>query len=791
MRKPTFEGAALLSIGAAAAGAVTIAAIGDLPPGWLLAQAAVLGIGIGGSALELRGRKVSTTAGLLRIAEATGVPQAAESETALIGALTHRLAAANERRLPAVAARACDTPMTVFDADDRPVFLNQSFVSFARDLKHVFGERSSDPKAAATELLRHLRKRGAKALSRRGEAVEFTVEGATFEAVMSPLEGEDDHSSLCVTWRDVTAVAEARQLIEMMDTANFRFTLDAYGRIIDANEIAAERLGRRADDVLGERMEALFSSEDGLPDWRDMTPGEAIHARLLPHGSDEEIGATLYPLAGSDGRLARTLCIGSPSRRGNPRAAAVLAAIGSAQAVIEFDAEGSVIGASDGACAVLGQTADALQGQSHAAICGAPPSDAARTWERLKSGSPVDLRTAWPAREGARTLKVSYVPVMGEDARLESVLCCLTDLTEESERLRMAERTLADDRKTTEAMISGLEAALERLAGGNLDCFISEPFPERLEPVCRRFNEAVERQCDAFSRLLGSAETLRRSAEEAGAAAGEMARRTESQASTLEQSAAALEQLTINVKASTARNDQFETEVQGAMANATAAGSVVEEAFGAINEIESSSRQISRIIGVIDDIAFQTNLLALNAGVEAARAGDAGRGFAVVASEVRALAQRSSEAAKEIKALISLSAEQVARGVEVVGQGGSALKEVIASVHSIATMVAEVAASARDQSSGLGEIATAVSALDQTTQQTAAMVEESTAAGASLVHQAEGLLSIAATFHLPQGRHQRPPVVPRVPKATVTRLAPAKNGSAALKVVDEDDWTEF
>ncbi|MEO8113579.1 MAG: methyl-accepting chemotaxis protein, partial [Phenylobacterium sp.] len=175
-------------------------------------------------------------------------------------------------------------------------------------------------------------------------------------------------------------------------------------------------------------------------------------------------------------------------------------------------------------------------------------------------------------------------------------------------------------------------------------------------------------------------------------------------------------------------------------------GEVVQQAVAAMGQIEKSSTQISQIIGVIDEIAFQTNLLALNAGVEAARAGDAGRGFAVVASEVRALAQRSADAAKEIKTLISTSSQQVGAGVQLVGETGEALQRIVGQVAEISTLVADIAVSAKEQSTALAEVNTSMNQMDQVTQQNAAMVEQSTAASHSLAEDAKALVGLVGKF---------------------------------------------
>ncbi|PDS41176.1 methyl-accepting chemotaxis protein [Rhizobium anhuiense] len=315
----------------------------------------------------------------------------------------------------------------------------------------------------------------------------------------------------------------------------------------------------------------------------------------------------------------------------------------------------------------------------------------------------------------------------------------------EGERQRRAEI----DRARAAAMgqaTNGLASSLKKLAEGDLTIQIIEPFDPDFEPLRRDFNSAVAQLCRTLSKVAGSTAGIDTGSNEIAHSANDLARRTEQQAAALEQTAAALDEITANVASSSKRAEEARKVAAEANASATTSGIIVAQAVDAMSRIEQSANEISNIIGVIDEIAFQTNLLALNAGVEAARAGEAGKGFAVVAQEVRELAQRSAKAAKEIKALIHTSSGEVATGVELVSKTGGVLKQIGEFVVAMNQHVDAIAASSREQSVGLAEINTAVNSLDQTTQQNAAMVEEASAASASLADESATLRELIGQF---------------------------------------------
>jgi methyl-accepting chemotaxis protein len=345
------------------------------------------------------------------------------------------------------------------------------------------------------------------------------------------------------------------------------------------------------------------------------------------------------------------------------------------------------------------------------------------------------------------------------------------------------------------------------MSNGDLTYRIETEFAPKAAQLKSDFNAAIAQLQQAMGVVLGNVAGIRSGAAEISQAADDLSRRTEQQAASLEETAAALDEITATVNKTAAGARQAADVVDAAKGDAETSGVIVRDAVEAMQAIESSSSQISQIIGVIDEIAFQTNLLALNAGVEAARAGEAGRGFAVVASEVRALAQRSAEAAKEIKTLISTSTSQVGTGVTLVGQTGEALQRIVDRVAEIDGLVSEIAASAQEQAIGLAQVNTAVNQMDQVTQQNAAMVEQSTAASHALDQEAQSLQASAARFKVgtvgqafpAKSAAQRPAApAPASARASTPHMAAALKtlgrGGAALapKAAPEaDGWEEF
>jgi len=347
--------------------------------------------------------------------------------------------------------------------------------------------------------------------------------------------------------------------------------------------------------------------------------------------------------------------------------------------------------------------------------------------------------------------------------------------------------------KDAENVVNALGGGLTALANGDLTHRIITAFPTHYESLRQSFNNAASRLDDILSMVASSAHNVLNGSTEIRSASTDLSSRTEQQAASLEETSAAMGQVTGLVKETAKNAGQVNESISLAYKEANEGGAVVERAVNAMGAIERSSSEISQIITVMDGISFQTNLLALNAGVEAARAGDAGKGFAVVANEVRALAQRSADAAKDIKDLINNSSEQVSLGVNLVGETGSMLSNIVNRVGEISGLVTGISNATVQQASNLQEINNAVAGMDKMTQQNAAMVEESTAAARTMSSEAERLAEMVARFKVSSGSSAKARsqgrVAPVRSKASA-RSVPQVQGNLAI-AQEEADWSEF
>ncbi|GGL37151.1 MULTISPECIES: methyl-accepting chemotaxis protein [Caulobacter] len=537
--------------------------------------------------------------------------------------------------------------------------------------------------------------------------------------------------------------ASAPETLTALDRSLAIIEFDPSGTILTANDNFCTALGYSLSEIKG-RHHSLFvdpayaASPEYRAFWAKLGRGEfdaQEYLRLGKGGAEVWIQASYNPVRNSRGAVTRVVKVATvitAEKRRNVEVEGKLNAISRVQAVIEFTPAGEVLTANQNFLETLGYSLSEIQGQHHRMFvdptyAGSPDYQA--FWRKLNAGEFVSAEFKRVGKGGKEVwIQASYNPIFDHAGRVIKIVKFATDVTG---------RVKAVDE---------IAVGLDHLARNDLTYRIDRPIEAAYEKVRSDFNAAADTLESTMSAISVSTGSVSGGAQEIAKASNDLSRRTEQQAASLEETAAALDEITATVKRSAEGAKQAFSAASQARADAHRSGEIVREAVSAMGAIEGSSRQITQIIGVIDEIAFQTNLLALNAGVEAARAGDAGRGFAVVASEVRALAQRSAEAAKEIKTLIATSSAHVGRGVKLVGDTGEALDGIVAKVAEIDGLISEIASSSQEQATGLAEVNVAVNRMDQVTQQNAAMVEEATAAAGSLSNESRELSRLVGQF---------------------------------------------
>ncbi len=534
--------------------------------------------------------------------------------------------------------------------------------------------------------------------------------------------------------RILSAVSKSQAIIEF----------DLQGKVLTANENFCRALGYELKEIVGNhhRMfcEPTYVTTPAYHDfWARLGRGEydaGTYKRLAKGNREIWIQASYNPVF-RNGKPVKVVKFAADVTETKKKAiddAGKLEALSRSQAVIEFLPTGEILTANENFCGAMGYALGEIVGKHHSIFCEpayARTEEYQRFWQRLSQGEFIANEFVRYGKGGKEIwIQAAYNPITDADGKVYKVVKFATDVTS-----RMS-------------AISELGGALRNLSEGDLTKTLDRSFVPSMEQLRHDFNATVRKLSDTLTTVGDNASAIAAGSRELGDSAESFSRRTEQQAASVEETAAALEEITTTVADSSQRAEEAGRLVAETKHGAEQSGTVVRSAVAAMDQIEKSSREITNIIGVIDDIAFQTNLLALNAGVEAARAGEAGKGFAVVAQEVRELAQRSASAAKEIKALITASSEHVKNGVGLVGQTGTALEQIVTQVADINTNVAAIVKASKEQTIGLREINSAINSLDQTTQQNAAMVEESTAASLRLASEADALHTLLAQFRL-------------------------------------------
>jgi methyl-accepting chemotaxis protein len=600
------------------------------------------------------------------------------------------------------------------------------------------------------------------------------------------------------------AGSDAKAILEAVSKSQAIIEFKPDGTIITANENFCAALGYKLSEIVGQHHRIFVDPAEAVSAeyaafWAKLAAGEfdrRQYKRLTKDGSEIWIEASYNPVfsGGKPYKVVKFATDITAQKLKSAEDAGKLEAISRAQAVIEFTPQGEILHANENFLKTLGYQLSEIKGKHHSMFC--EPSYAAsgdyRTfWARLAAGEFFSDEFMRFGKNGNKIfIQATYNPIFDMNGKVFKVVKFATDVSQRVDN------------------VDQLARSLKALSEGDLTQELSTPFQPALEKLRVDFNGATAKLRGTLQTIHQNAGAIAAASQEIQSASNDLSQRTEQQAASVEETAAALEEITTTVSNSAQQAQEAGQLVRKTKENAERSGEVVGQAVEAMSKIEQSAGEIANIIGVIDEIAFQTNLLALNAGVEAARAGDAGRGFAVVAQEVRELAQRSAQAAKEIKELIGASTGHVKNGVTLVGDTGRALREIVAQVVQVDGNVDSIVEASKEQATGLKEINTAVNSMDQGTQQNAAMVEETTAASHGLARQAEQLFELLTHFNIggeTGARHatpaaaggQRPITTATKPRPKpesspvhqmTARVVHAFSGNAAVK---GDDWEEF
>ncbi len=554
-------------------------------------------------------------------------------------------------------------------------------------------------------------------------------------------------------WFDSRSTADLRGQIEAISRLLPIIEFDLDGNVLTCNDNFTKASGYSRADLRGKhhRMfvdEAVRDTPEYRLFWDNLRRGKAQSAqykRRAKNGQPVWVQATYFPILNRRGKpfkvVKHTVDVTERMLRMSD-GEGQLAAISKAQAVIEFDVDGTIRTANANFLTVMGYTLEELRGRHHRMFVDPleAGSEAYRAlWAKLARGEYDAGQYKYFAKGGREVwIQASYNPILDAENKAFKIVEYATDITAQ----------LAFSQQLREA-VSETQAVVTAAVEGDLTCRISvEGKTGELASLVQGVNTLIEVTMSLVRRIKEASEEVLIRAEEISAGNVNLSQRTDEQASSLEEAASSMEEMATAVRHTADNASKANALSRAACVQAEKGGSVVGSAVTAMHGINTASRKIADIIGVIDEIAFQTNLLALNAAVEAARASEQGRGFAVVATEVRSLAGRSAAAAKEIKALIQDSVVRVGEGSKLVDESGGTLSEIVAAVKSATDIVSRIADASREQSQGIEQVNRAVTQMDEMTQQNAALVEQAAAASQSIVEQIQALNSMVAGYHV-------------------------------------------
>ena len=629
-------------------------------------------------------------------------------------------------------------------------------------------------------------------------------------ALMSPQDEAWETEVMAENVETQTQVDDARMQMAIDNAVTAIMMVDRDGKVIYANPATLNLLRQYEQEI--SQVNPGFSADQLVGSYIDQFDRNAVFqrslqtdVRRLPISDEVNIGELVFnvnvspQLDDNDKHTGNTIEIMDITESSTEQADSdgQLDAIDRAMGVISFKLDGTVIEVNDNFLDVVGYRKDEVVGRHHSMFVSdgyAASNEYSGFWTKLNRGEFVSGEFERISRSGETVwLQATYNPIFDRHKRPVKVIKYAQDITKQK-RLQ----------ETIEAIFASTSEVMSAMAEGDLTKTIEGEYEGEFAELQQAVNESIRRISEVVEDINESALSVSSAASEISQGNIDLSQRTEEQASSLEETAASMEELTSTVRQNADNTRQANQLATTAREQAEKGGDVIDKAIKAMSEINASSKKVADIIGVIDEIAFQTNLLALNAAVEAARAGEQGRGFAVVASEVRNLAQRSATAAKEIKSLINDSGEKVKEGTTLVDQTGDALEEIVSGAKKVGDIISEISAAGDEQSAGIEEVSTAVTQMDEMTQQNAALVEEAASASEALDEQGKNLQELMAFFNtgkaladVPQARPQtaarqstRPATASRPQTARKSAASVANHRSQAANANDEE-WDEF